>query len=751
MKARAKLRHVLTFASFHLPLLCVSAGAMAQQTATTAQTNGNAELGEIFVTATYRPQTLMDVPAAVTAISGDTLQNYQVVSLADLSHLSPSLQVYDEGAGRDLIVVRGISAYTQGGATLYPTTSVYFDDAFVTASNASAQPAIPMYDIERVEVLKGPQGTLFGASSMSGSVRFISRAPQLDEVDGQVSAASSWGDGVNPIYQGSAVVNVPVVKDLAALRITAWDSNGGGFIDRLYPVRKDNINDERTTGGRAVLLVKPSSDLSLTFTAMNEDISQPDVNDFELNAGLYNTTKPTYGKYRETYHLYTGTADYDLGFGSITATTSASDRVILSQSDTTPTAVSFGLPPADQINSPSTFKNWATEVRFVSKFSGPLQFVGGLFYDNDKTDGETDVIQTNPAIGNGPCITFTQCVALGQAAAVINSTSQGTYVDQYAVFGQIDYDITQKLTLTAGVRDYRADIHSYQINLQGVRFPTDPVQTAPQTTLDSNGVNKKVSYNVSLGYRLTDQASVYARVATGYRNGGINTTAFVTPADHVPATFTPDSITNYEIGAKTSWLDKRLYVEGALYYINWSNQQVTLVTFPLGITYIANVGKSAVKGAELEIHANPDDHWSTMFGVNYTDSRLTADQPGATPTNGLGLGGNRVPYVAPWNLTGQVEFRTPVGSAEGFVRASGNYRSGSFTNFNQYSPYYAPNQPYLLADTAIGVRSGPWESEIFAKNVTNRFAELNVGPTTDGYKVVAATPRMFGIRVTRKF
>src|SRR5687767_7427244 len=296
--------------------------------ATAAATVANAQepvLEELVVTATKRETTMKDTPAAISAVSGDAIRESQSFSLESFTRLDPSIQVNNRGVGDNQIIVRGISSSGK------PTVGLYFDEAVITGlgldGGSDNQPNIQLHDLERIEILKGPQGTLFGAGSMSGTVRFITNKPDLSKQSFALTgSAASVQDG-NELFQGEAVANLPLVTDKVGLRAVAWGDTGGGYIDQQRNgTLHEDVNDQTVWGTRLTLGSKLTEALSLTVMGLYQQSEADGSQYFEFGRGAYRNISPTEEPFEDEIKLFSAVADYDAGFGTFTGTVSYMDR-----------------------------------------------------------------------------------------------------------------------------------------------------------------------------------------------------------------------------------------------------------------------------------------------------------------------------------------------------------------------------------------------------------------------------------------
>lgn len=737
--------------------LGAAAGAVRAQQAPPAEPGKAEALEEIVVTATKREAVVQDVPIAISALGGETLRQANVADFEDYARLTPSLQFTTQGVGDARIIIRGIQS---GGGS---TVGVYFDEAVITGANYSddgggRQPNIKLYDVERLEILKGPQGTLFGASSMSGTVRVITNKPRFNELESSGSFSGATVDDGSELYWGEAMVNIPVVQDRFALRAVGWFTEGGGFIEQAVAGGvEEDVNDESTLGGRLMARWQPTSAMMLTATALHQSAEMDGTQalDGTLALDSFSSTKATREPWDEEANLFSLVLDYALGAGSIVAATSYFDRDIFSPFDTTPTNNLFGLPGLAGAEQYQTRSIWSSELRFSSDFEGPFQLVAGLFFERDENTNEMTVVQADPVTAEVPCTRQRECVEAGFGTSLIFGRRVFVDLDQYAIFAQGDYAMTEQLTLTAGLRLFRSDQHNIEQTTQNFPPPTvgGPVQTEPEENLNLTAEEDEITYNLSLAWEPSEQTTYYARIATGFRPGGINDAAFASQFGiSVPASFAPDSLTNYELGVKTQAFDRRLYTELALYTILWEDQQVPGVSLDGAFGFTANAGESRVNGAELELVARPTDRLSASLGVTFTDAKLTQDQP-APPLDDVprGFDGDRIPKVPRWSFAGRAAYEFPVAGYAGYVRGSFSYQGESMSYFNDTDPTNTEIGDFWLVDAAAGVRIDNWDVSLFAKNLTNEAPLIDVFRNTDGFDAFTVRPRMIGLRIGAQF
>ncbi|HEY0683486.1 MAG TPA: TonB-dependent receptor [Steroidobacter sp.] len=723
--------------------------------ATAAVTVANAQevvLEELVVTATKRETTMKDTPAAIAAVSGDAIRESQAFSLESFTRLDPSIQVNNRGVGDNQIIVRGISSSGK------PTVGLYFDEAVITGlgldGGSDNQPNIQLHDMERVEVLKGPQGTLFGAGSMSGTVRFITNKPDLSQsAFGFSGSAASVKDG-NELYQGEFMANVPLIQDKLGARAVVWGDSGGGYIDQTSSAGfAENVNDQSIWGGRLILASQVTDALKVTATGLYQESEADGSQYFEFGEPDYQNISPTLEPFEDETRLFSLVADYTTDFGVFTATSSYMDRELFFSRDSTPTARFFGLPFDLAYHQGQDISNWSSEVRFASTFDGPVQFVAGAFYAELESEIHNAALFVFDDSGVAPCRFHEDCVANGFASNDINSAINQTNIDQLALFSEVEYKFADQWTGTLGIRYYDADIFEGKIETQALARPP---QAVPQVLLNETVSEDELSYNFALAYAATDDTTFYARIASGFRPGGVNDWRSAAARDViVPPKYDSDTLWNYEVGVKSYSFDRALYTEVSLYRIDWSDQQISLQDPNAIFAYIGNAGKSYVNGVELQINAQPTDSLTLNLGATYTDSRLSEDMPlPPLPSIPYGREGDRVPYSPKWSFAGSAQYEIPFSSdVTGYAGTTFNYRSVSYTAFNStFGPTnYQELDDYFLMGVRVGVRYGSWDTSIFVDNVTDEVPDLGLRVTGDGYRVYTARPMTAGLRVSTRF
>jgi outer membrane receptor protein involved in Fe transport len=776
-------------------------------------------LEEVVVTASKRGAvSVQDVVGGVRAVTGEFIEHHNLRTMEDIARMEPSLQFAKAADGDLQPIIRGIQSPGAG------TVGVYFDETIITGANfndgGGRTPDIGAYDIERVEILKGPQGTLFGASSMSGTVRFISNKPDASGMDANLRVGGNTIEDGDPSFAVDGMFNIPVIDDVLALRGVAWHESRGGFIDHyvgLNGVTEITDADEADkTGGRFMVRLTPNEQFTLDAYVMKQEQEVDGPPGFSyvptganvplpIIAGppfLVGLTAPaqagTFGERvittgaRETNTndvlMYGATAEYDLGFGSVTATVSEFDLENFSGTDTSGIATSFGLLDVGaffgtgEIRIPFPYllaQNQnrdvlSTELRFSSDFDGPLNFVAGVFYQEDEMQTETLVVGTDTVTGQGLCNEHPQCIADPASAAaqtIVFGTDQLRDIESLAFFGHADYQLTESWTLGAGIRYYDADERDRFFTLQAFQGSIPftippafggPVQTVPILGLDEKASVSETTWDAALSYRHTDDVMYYFRAATGFRDGGLNdSNAAAQLGTSIPTVFSPDTVLSLEIGTKTSWLNDRLILNAALFRMDWEDIQVPGQDPTGSVNFVDNAAEAEIDGVELELFARPTDQWLLTFGVTWLDAALTKDQeledPDAFGGNlpPIGLDGDDIPKAPEWAFSGSVEYTTPFTLMENVdlaLRANFSYTGESERFFNDSFEGNARIGDYFLLNLSANFIYDNWVFRLFSNNVTDEVPEIDIfGNGADAQHIITSEPRSFGAQVQWNF
>jgi iron complex outermembrane recepter protein len=767
-------------------LLGLTAAAALPAAAAPADTSADGgELTEVVVTANkLNAASAITVPASIQAISGEALEREDASGIMSIAGQIPGLAIQDLGPGDKKYVIRGINS------TGDSTVGVYYGEAVVTQGNGDDgggfQPDIRLYDIDRVEVLRGPQGTLYGASSMSGTIRYIPKEPVMDSVGGYLALEDSQTQHAGNNYNANGALNLPIVSNVLALRVVGWRLYDSGYVNQIrvgsgvtalvggatVPVQGvgfvKGVNDDDVGGGRAILRYQPTDDLTidLDYTAQKETSggssrwTPPGVTAFAggpiapvQGCDLCNTDV-TLSPWSDNIKVYGATLKWHTAIGELTATSHQFNRNTDFTFDSTPILVSFDVPIPAETLEPRERKANSSEVRFATALASPVNFVVGAFRQQTTQDLAVDVIATN-ALGlvTGPFSSANSADALnfpGVGDTFFGRTDHRGDI-QWAGFGEATWKVTDRLTAVAGVRYFTESLEGYQV--QTHPFGGFPPGTPTEVPLfDPHESFDKVTWKGNLSYRFSDAVLAYTTVATGFRSGGLN--AKSEPFEPIPAAYAPDNLTNYEVGIKGRLAHGLFEYQLDGYLIDWNNIQVQLTTADAAFVYQGNAGKAQVKGAEFELRARPIQYLTGTLAGSFQHAVLTEGasdlQKALNPT--LGITGDKIPNVPNFQFSLQLDYTHPLtGEWLASLGTDLTYR-GAVNAYFASNPFNLPLPSYTLWNVRAGAIYGQWTLMAFVRNASNERAQVSaINSTQDPDALLTVQPRTVGLTVTRKF
>ena len=767
-----------------LTLACTSGGAFAQSAGTTGSADTlqtDADPQEIVVTAQRREQALVKVPQSISVIGGETLERQQARSFLDYAQLVPGFTVTQDNPGETRLILRGVNTGGVGS-----TVATYVDDTPFGASGSLSNGAIlagdfDTFDVARVEVLRGPQGTLYGSNSLGGVLKFITALPNTKrfELRGQAGVETTRYGELG--YLSNAVVNVPL-SDRAAVRASGFYRKTGGHLDS--PSRgAGEVNGSASYGGRASILLRPSERFSIRLFGLYQKIDTDSPSTFQANALSLKPVDPITGARvgkgdrrrferiaefnKLDYQLYAATIDYDFDFATLTSVSSYSQqkRDELGDISTTPTR---GL--ANTIYAPTApnsvglaFENdvevekFTQEVRLQSPDNDRFEWLIGGYY----TDEKTALIQE--------FFPFT----LASQAFLPTAATFGPFTFSRLVFANIDAEYKELAGFASGTLKFsdRFDItaggrysHNKQKSLQQVIQLGNGV---PQFGKSSEGV---FTYSLSPRFEFNDRMSIYGRVAKGYRPGGPN---FVPPgaAAGFPTEFNSDTLLSYEVGFRGETADRRFAIDASVYYIDWDDililSTANSAAGPVGVN--ANGRRARSKGAEVTATARPLRGLSFIASGAYNDAELRDDTVPASGGLNLtgGLKGDQLPYSPKWtgNLSADYEWSLS-DTVEAFVGANVRYIGDQTAGFSAaYRTAFGRRveiDNYTTVDLRAGANIGNFTVQAYARNLFDTDGVVSAGgypfavPAALGgtaiplINVSTVRPRTFGLIVGAK-
>jgi outer membrane receptor protein involved in Fe transport len=686
---------------------------------------------EVIVTALKRETTLDATPLAVTAISSELLEELGARDFNAYFQKAPGLVAQDSGSGRKRYVIRGVN--NQGSGLTQATVAQYLDEVPIT-DNFNQQPDPYLVDIERVEILRGPQGTLFGARSMSGTVRTITRKPNLERFEAKGTAILSWTKYGGRNENLEAIVNAPL-SDTLAVRASAFYADEEGYIDNdfaggtfrpvpsqlppgvvnpapitLDPVREENFTDVAYSGARGAVRLQPSDTLTLDVTSMVQKGEVGGAPSYDPTAtgnerkGLVTAVVGNSGNDDKLW-ISSITANYEMDWATATAVAAYTDRNNFVLSAAQAAGALFGGGPGSTVTFGADTESWAFEARLASPDVGAWQWITGLYvFSQDRNGRLVDFV----GFGN-----FTV-----QNVNFVNAS------DEYALFGELSYAPTDALTLTVGARssDYKNTLHRFFIvPPPNSRFAANTADPNPPR-FDEKSTTLKFEAN----YDFSDDALVYVMAAQGFRPGGFNPNAAEFAA--VPDDYDSDSIWSYEIGAKSTWLERRLSARGALYRIDWDDIQGEGFTpNPFGpgqVSYTTNISNARIVGLELETQARLTDELSLDANLNhFFQSELLEPAP-AQPGGLMPQAGDKLPFNPEWSFNIGLDYRRAItADLDGSLRIDWSHTGDRITGFRPFTAAGAPFNGYYdfkaydTVNVRAGVSSGPWRVQAFINNL----------------------------------
>lgn len=725
---------------------------------------------EIIVTALRRDTNLQDTPIAISVATGVALERSGTTSFTDLTRTAPSLRIVDSGPGNRRVLIRGIQSSGE------PTVGVYYDEVPVSGSvstssdSAGTTPDFRLFDVERAEVLRGPQGTLFGSGSMGGTMRIIFKKPDATGVDAAISSSISSVKGGNPGMSIDSMVNLPIVTDKLAIRLVGSFNQFAGYVDNNYYGYR-NINDGHSYGGRALLRWEPVEDLTIDLAAFYEKVATDSPRWIQEVGQRYVTNGRAESGNYDTNRIYSGTLKYDFGPVSMTAMTAWFDRdriavgdvsdtfngrdtvagcqryLLLNARPCTPTELSGYLQSTREIQTsslwqPQTVKNWVSELRFNSTSDGPFQWTVGAFHEKRDTVVRSTLLMADPQTGwlldpNDPYnIRYDRTI--------------NDYLRQKALYAEISYKLFDQLTLTAGTRYYNFK------KTVGGRIDVGQIHYSSKVTPYTEVTNKEDGfiYKFNASWEAKDGLMIYAQAAQGFRPGGVNQVIGLPAA---LAGYSSDSLWNYELGAKTT-LAPGVYFNVAGYRIDWNNMQVSARTAGTGSVFglISNVGSSRIWGAEAELSVRITPELSFNGNLGYTDATLSEDQV-STIVVASGRKGDRLVAVPRWTAGATLEYLKPVSDTIDLLgRVDFAHVGNSYSTLSATDIYRRENPAYQMVNFRVGLQGSEneWNAALFVNNVFDVLAINSIGSSsnTGGLTTVySSPPRTIGLSLGRRF
>jgi len=751
MITRTGFRYRATTSLAALVFAASAAQAQAQAQDSSRPAVDSAETADIVVTASKREEKLRDVPSAISIVSGDTIETLGVQSIRDYATLTPGLGLRDQGQpGIGTVIIRGLNT---GAGSQSATSVVYLDDVPFTSSSPRSgsqfvAPEPELADLDHIEVLKGPQGTLYGASSLGGVVRLISKRPDATAFSGNARIEGTTMEGGDTGYSARASLNIPLVTDQLALRATGFYRRAPGYTDNVGTGHK-NVNDSRSVGGRIVLGWTPNDRLTFDLVGQFQNING---DGFALQDNVRGTTMPIFGERKYSmffdagsevkYRIVSGTLKYDLGIGSVIATGSYNNTETFFDRDTTGPFAGLlpllGYAAGTGLTLPTDIqlKKTTGELRFVSNRLGPVEFVAGAYATHEKTSPQTHVNAVNAT---------TLVPVAGALGNFFSSDAVDSY-DEIAAFGNLTFYLSDRLDVTGGIRF----AHNKEDNTTIADGALQTTFLGGRSTRVTSFSDDVLTYVGTVRWRPTDNLSAFVRAASGYRPGGAQTNP--TPPAGAQTTIRPDTVWNYEAGVKGSFLDGSLTVDASVYHIDWKDVQLQGVFS--GLVLLANGGKADVDGFELQAVARPSRLLSVGFNVGYTDARITSIGTQASASVGA-VAGDPLPLTPRWTTSVVADQRIPLSpGVEGEIGATLRFESHKYNSYPGDATDINIKIPEITTvDLRAGVHFDNYRLQVRAENIFDRNGYVNSLTSGAGLpsRATVIRPRSFTLSLSTEF
>ena len=734
------LAAALAVALWYLPTLALAQQDAPDDASRRPRKEDMQHLEGVVVTAAKIEQPLQETPMAVSAIGAKELERQRIERFDDYLGQVPAMASISTRPGATQLILRGVSAGSQPNSMV----SVYVDESPYGVTSAFARagyltPDFDPYDMQRIEVLRGPQGTLYGANSLGGVLKFVTTPPDPGGFEGQAQAQYTSASGGGSGFGLRALVNVPL-SETVAIRANAFKRRDPGFI-RDVATGRDDVNQTDVDGGRFAIGWNPNGDFKLVFTAMAQNLDSDGGPSVDLGAGL----RPLYGDFTQkrfldesfnvAFRQYNVTAEYDFGGVNLLSSTSYGTQKNQFISDSTllwrdllggalgPPFDTYGYGEGYDIGQ----KKFTQEVRLRSTGERTLAWQAGFYYTDEDTTNHQSVLPYDPATRRPY---YPALDALGDQLFV--ATLPASY-DEKAVFGNVTWTWSPTFDVTFGAR-YGKNDQVYNQKSSGVLLVTDVRKTSNDATW---------TYLVNPRWRPSENLMVYGRVANGYRPGGPNV---VPPgAESIPGSYEPDSLVSWELGLKGEWLDHRLSFDTAVFYVDWTDVQLSMARN--GFTFRGNGGKARTWGSETALRYMPVNGLTFTASAAYTEARLGGDVEG-----GDGRRGDRLPYVPRLSGSLSVDYERALDDdwrwfAGSTFRYSGDRTSDFGASPDGIQTLRSNNQ----LDLRAGLESEHWTLSLTVKNVANHDSVLAVGqlgtvPITV-YGASVMQPRIVGLSV----
>jgi iron complex outermembrane recepter protein len=716
----------------------------------------NLALQEIVVSASrVGDESVQKIPMAISVISPTALDAKGLSGISDFVGELPSVNLQSVSPGENVVDMRGLvtNEVNPTNAQQRSLVALYLDDASI--GQEGFNPDLHVYDLERVEVIRGPQGTLYGAGSMAGTIRLITKKPDATAFlgDADLSVSETEHGGTNTSIRG--MVNLPLIDDKLAARLVLYRSDDSGYIDNIELGERD-ANPAYATQGRLAVRWLPTDTFTLDVSALFARLNAQGRNAVYPQLGAYTYESLTPEQLSDDFKLYNITADWDLSFAHLISSSSYTQRHI-AEDESFEAIDEYLITPGDRLPANNVNANdihkFQEELRLVSRPDQPLRWITGVYFERDSQFYPQNLVSPGFDSAFGAEIgepTFNSQTAYGTPAPDTPFYGTINLIErQFALFGEATYSILPRLDLTLGARyfDFKDDFDLYFTGVAGAIAPGEPDTGSGEQR--SKGVNPRAV----LTFKVNDQVIVYGEAARGFRYGGVNEPAPVVfcasdlealGLKESPPSFGPDHLWSYTLGEKGTFGEGRWTMNVDGFYIDWDDVQ-TLHNLTCGYNFAQNAGKITSQGIEWESKVRATSALTLGLSGSYTDA--TADGP---IINLGAASGDRAPFF-PRNIvtaTGTYDIPLPQGKIE--ISADYTYRSREFTDFSPTAFDYTVIPSSVLLNGSIGYVTDRWSVSLYGTNLTSNHlvsvAEVNTnGPYQPGNTEFWGRPRTVGV------
>jgi iron complex outermembrane receptor protein len=733
-------------------------------------------LEEVVVTATKRSQKLLDVPVAISALSVDDILTRGLTQYADYLNGVPGVYFEDAGPGVSQIRMRGVVADEGGGAS---TVATYFGETVTSLyTNGGGKPNLRLVDIDRVEVLRGPQGTLFGANALTGVVRILPAAPDLQDFETHLGTRGfTTAQSDDESYHVEGTVNIPLVKDRLGLRLVAYKDDIAGYIDNVVPARdaidysaalgtpdgtlvvpanpaftRKDVNSEDTWGARAALTWQATEQLRFDLSYATQDVTVDSEPKVEPGAGEYAQQREMdlfeEAKFTEDLDIGTLVVNYDFDAVSLISTTSFAKLQRTALEDASFVFENFFAAPIPSAIADDTQAELFTqEVRLQSRGEGALQWIVGAFYLDQQTD-------QNQSVGDYSCPTCIPAL-YGQDFAFRNapgSDPRFLNLEQGSVFGEVSYSFAVRWTLGLGARYLEEDIEGLTPATEG--YLADSEDGFAEAEPPRLGSSEEVNPSAYLRFKPSEDVTWYVQAARGFRSGRANERLSYTGdcAEEAAALglrplVDPDTLWSYELGTKSRIAGGRLGINAAIYRHDWKGVQLP-TSLECGFGGTINGGDVQGEGVELETSVRVSDAWRLNLAAAYNRNEFE----NVRPATGY-VKGERVPGAPEKNASAGVQYDLTLNAQwDGFARADYSYVGDARYKFGQGdNALIVMQDAYNTTSARLGLRRDNLSVDLFGRNLTDeRAVVFTADPQLGNYEYLLR-PREIGIELRYSF